>query len=104
MKIDLESARKLVEQRINESWGAGHSANHGPLIVVGHIEKPYGWIFFYTAKKYWETGDISHAIAGNGPIIVEKSTGTFHQLGTATPPDEQVREWEKANCSSPEMI
>ena len=98
MKIDLESARKLVEERINERWSAsGQLVDHGPLIVVKHIEKPYGWIFFYTSKKYWETGDVSEAVAGNGPIIVEKSTGTFRQLGTATPPDEQICEWEKAN-------
>lgn len=96
--IDFETAKKLVEQHVNKAWiAAGHAAKHGPLIVVKHVEKPYGWIFFYTAEKYWQTRDIKHAIAGNGPIIVDRESGKMHQLGTATPPDVQILEWESEN-------
>jgi len=96
--MNLETAKHQVEERVNQSWTArDHAADHGPLVVVKHIEKPYGWVFFYTAKKYWETKDIKHAIAGNGPIIFDRRTGAVHQLGTATPPEEQIREWESQN-------
>lgn len=37
------------------------------------IERPYGWVFFYQSKKYLETGLISDALVGNGPILVDKS-------------------------------
>ena len=93
--VDLETARQAVEEKVNESWTAdGHAANHGPLVVVKHVEKPYGWIFFYTSKKYWQTKDRKHAIAGNGPIIFDNRNETIHQLGTATSADEQIRNWE----------
>ena len=101
--IDLETAKRIVERRVNESWTAkGQAANHGPLVVVKHIEKPYGWVFFYTAKKYLETKDIKHAVAGNGPIIFDQRSGAMHQLGTATPPDEQIRDWEAEHLSRDE--
>lgn len=96
--MDLETAKKQVEEHINKSWiSKGHDATHGPLIVVKHIEKPYGWVFFYTAKKHWETRDMEYAIAGNGPIIFDLRTEILHQLGTATRPEQQIKEWESQN-------
>lgn len=61
--------------------------------MARHIEKPYGWVFFYAPQEYIETRDIAYAIAGNGPIIVERKTGKMHQLGTATRPEDQIRNW-----------
>jgi len=96
--MDFETAKHRVEEHVNKSWSSsGQAEDHGPLIVVKHIEKPYGWVFFYTAEKYWKTRDIKHAIAGNGPIIFDNRTSTMHQLGTATRPEEQVRDWEAEN-------
>jgi hypothetical protein len=96
--MDFETAKHKVEAHINKKWiEGGHAIAHGPLIIVEHIDKSYGWVFFYTAQMYWETRDIKHAIAGNGPIIVDQRTGALHQLGTATPPEDQIRQWELAN-------
>src|SRR5260370_41602885 len=97
--MDLETAKQRVEEHINRNWAAaeGRTAAHGPLIIVKHIERPYGWVFFYTSEKYWETKDFTHAVVGNGPIIFDRRTGKLHQLGTATPPDEQICEWEAVN-------
>jgi hypothetical protein len=33
------------------------------------------WVFFYNTRDYIETGNISYALLGNGPLLVEKSTG-----------------------------
>lgn len=97
--MDFETAKQRVEQYVNRAWATSeHSVSvHGPLIVVNHIEKPYGWIFFYATKKYAETRDFKHAVVGNGPIIFDRRTEQLHQLGTATRPEQQIRDWEAAN-------
>ena len=33
----------------------------------------FGWVFFYNSKKYIETKDISDALGGNAPLIVDNS-------------------------------
>jgi hypothetical protein len=92
---DFETAKQQVERYVNERWTEADHA--GPLLVLKHIEKPYGWVFFYTAQKYWETRDIKYAVGGNGPIIFDRRTGKLHQLGSATHPDLQIQEWESEN-------
>jgi hypothetical protein len=93
--MNFETAKQLVEKHINENWR--HAEEHGRLIVVNHVDKPYGWVLFYTSEKYWETRDFKYAIAGNGPIIVEKESGRMHHLGTASPVEKSVGEWESVN-------
>jgi hypothetical protein len=61
------------------------------------IEKQYGWVFVFNSKKFVETGNILYALGGNGPIIVEKDSGTLHQLGTASSLQDSVKEFEVAN-------
>jgi hypothetical protein len=57
--MDLEEARRQVQEHVNKNWIAnGHAATHGPMIVAGHIAKPYGWVFFYAPQKYIETRDL----------------------------------------------
>ena len=58
------------------------------------IEKAYGWVFFYQAKAYLESGDIVDALVGNAPYIVNKYTGEVHETGTANPVEEYIAEYE----------
>jgi Immunity protein 35 len=92
---DREEARQIVEKYVNENYKGAN----GPLVVVDEDtwEKPYGWIFFYCTKKWWETRDIRYLIAGNGPVVFEKNTQKIYQLGTAGGPVEQVHNWEMEN-------
>jgi len=53
-------------------------------------EESWCWIFFYNSRAYLETGSFSHALTGNGPIVVEKGTGVVHELVTARPIEEQL--------------
>jgi hypothetical protein len=50
------------------------------------IEPPHefatGWLFTYDSERYIETGEISAAIGGNGPIAVFRS-GNVEILGSA---------------------
>ena len=58
------------------------------------VEKPYGWIFFYTSKEWLETGGRTGLIAGNGPVVVEREDGSLHPLTTAFDPETAIRQYE----------
>jgi hypothetical protein len=61
------------------------------LLVDQTIERSFGWIFFYDSKRYIETGDIRHALAGNAPVIVTKADGQIHETGTAYPLEHYLK-------------
>jgi hypothetical protein len=60
------------------------------------IEKPYGWIFFYTSKQWRETGELRFAVAGNAPFLVLRSTGQIKVFGTARSVDWYIEQYEQA--------
>jgi len=46
-------------------------------------EHDFGWVFFYNSKKYLASGEFRDAIAGNAPLIVDRSNGQLIETGTA---------------------
>jgi Immunity protein 35 len=50
--------------------------------------------FFYQTADYLRTGDATQALAGNGPILVSKLTGTVEIAGTALPVEASIRDFE----------
>ena len=49
------------------------------------LEREFGWVFFYNSRRYVETGNIIHALAGNAPIVVTSRDRRIHVTGTARP-------------------
>ena len=93
--LDLSRAQKLAEEEINRSY-----ASPGDRLVVVEeetIEKEYGWIFFYTSRRFLETGDLNHMLAGNAPIVVDRQTGKVTWLGTAEPLENYLRRYEESS-------
>jgi hypothetical protein len=77
--IEKSSAIELVSEKLKEM------APFGEVWVVipeKTIEKPYGWVLFYNTKEFVETGDFIHRLAGNGPVIVEKTSGKIKFFGS----------------------
>jgi len=85
-------AIEIVSKRLQQM-----STSADPFVVVekSTIEKPFGWVFFYNSKTFLEKGINSYRLAGNGPIIVNKATGTVEFFGTNKPPLEIVEEYER---------
>ncbi len=100
--IDQQKARALAEE-----WLVAHPATSsaGPielcLLDAETIEAEFGWVFFYTSKLYMETGDFSHALAGNAPLIVDRDAGTVHVTGTAHPIEHYMNQYRGLNASLP---
>ena len=76
-----KEAQKEIEIIIS---GYEQPSNDCYVIVENEtIEKEWGWVFFYTSKKWLETNELIYAVAGNAPFIVERSTGKIIITGTA---------------------
>jgi len=90
-----EEATVLVRKKINAQ--SLNLPDDDEIIILEQdtIDKPWGWIFFYTSRKWYETNDIDYAIAGNAPIIVEKETGKLYETGTAYSIEHYIENYEK---------
>lgn len=71
------------------------------IIEESTLETDFGWVFFWNSKAYIETGNFSCALAGGGPLIVERTDGTVHQLSSALPLDAALLNYrmERAQAS-----
>jgi hypothetical protein len=90
--LTKEQALEAVSERLRQV-----SPKDDLFIVAeqGTIVKPYGWVFFYNSKTFLEKGVNSYRLAGNGPVIVNKLTGSVEFFGTNKPPEELIREYEQ---------
>jgi hypothetical protein len=84
-------AMELVAKKLRQM-----STPDVPFVVddAGTIEKPHGWVFFFNSKQYLETEDYRYALAGNGPVIVNKHDATVEFFGTFKSPSEFIAEYE----------
>ena len=83
--LTVELARELAREKM-ESIAALAGIECALLEHAVKTEK--GWVFFYNSKKFIETGNISFALAGNGPLLVAQD-GAIRCLGTAFPWQEE---------------
>lgn len=94
--ITKQAARELVYEKVG---GTSPNLPEDDEIIIldeATIEKPWGWVFFYTSRKWFETKDIKYAIAGNAPIIVEKDTGKLITTGTAHSIEYYIQNYEES--------
>lgn len=91
--ISETEARQKITMLLGE-WGRNVE---GGLVLVEEVTltKPYGWIFFYNSRRYMDTRDIFHAIAGNGPVVILADTGEVVTLGTALRSEEEIALFER---------
>jgi hypothetical protein len=94
--LTREQARELVAREVCGPFG-----NDDELIFIDEhtIERAWGWMFFYTSRKWHETGDVMHAVAGNAPILVERESGRLITTGTARSPEHYLQNYER--CGDP---
>jgi hypothetical protein len=73
MISSADAAREVAITYLREEVQPGV----GEELVTGDVReyKEY-WAVDYNTRIYIETGAISHALAGGGPVIVERFSGT----------------------------
>ena len=91
--ITLESAQDRIEEYITKL-----EASTGEALCVlteETIECASGWVFFFNSSEFIKTGNPKYALAGNAPILVDKSTGATVPLGTAYPVADYIDHYTK---------
>lgn len=82
-----ERAAEYIREGVPSPWGIT------PVIIDEQTcEIDIGWVFFYESKEYLETGDFSHRLAGNAPLVVSKRDGHVYVTWTASPVEEYLAE------------
>ena len=95
-------AQQIAEAYLNqECYSVQRVAQTGPLVIMPErtIAKEYGWIFQYETQKHRETGELQYALAGDFPIVVEKTTGKVMPLQrtmeSVSNLEEAIKEFEQ---------
>ena len=91
----LSEARAVVDEYLKGD--AGELPEEDALVVLEEqtIERPWGWVFFYTSRLWLQTGELRYALAGNAPVIVERQSLRVLPTGTAFPVDHYIANFER---------
>lgn len=95
--LDNADCRSLADQclaRIAQQCG------EELVLMARPFETPATLAYTYQTSDFVATGEFTHALAGNGPILVSKVTGAVEVVGTALPVEDYIREFEAKNAGS----
>ena len=87
--ITVDAAREIAKRHV-QSLGEDLTLFEKP-ITFGD----YGWVFSYQSKAFIETNDISDALAGNAPILIDSDQGRLFTLGTANEVSRYVHMYQR---------
>jgi Immunity protein 35 len=103
--IDIDTAHKLVSQHLAKAGGVMSAfgcalpeyKDNSPLhlVVAAVTEYDFGWLFAYNTKEYLETGEIGSALAGNSPIIVDRTDGQLYETGSTYPVQYYLDQYQR---------
>jgi len=62
------------------------------LVISSFEEHPRCWIAIYNTRKYIETGRSRFALAGNGPLFIDRETGAIRRGVSGRPVEDQLDE------------
>jgi hypothetical protein len=83
-------------RRIAETWVDVMMEGTAEIVREAVQAKPYGWIFYYQSSAYLrDRSDMSNALAGNAPFIIDRTNGGLHVLGTGQNFDIRLAAFEK---------
>ena len=87
--VRYEAARKLAVLWVDV-------VSDGEAIVLDDLtmDRPYGWVFFYQARRFVETRDPMQQLGGNAPIIINRFTHELRCTGTDRPVEHYLAEYE----------
>jgi hypothetical protein len=75
-----------------------HLADQMPSTELVIHMTPSGllWIYSYQSAKYLRTDDVSEALSGNAPILIDTVSGEAFMTGTAEPIVEYVAAYRRS--------
>jgi hypothetical protein len=89
--IGKDQAEKIAKKVIDENAG-----EHDFVIMKDKtVERAFGWVFFYTTRKYLETHDPQYLVPGAAPLVVLREDGSTEFLPTSIPPTRAIELFQK---------
>jgi len=83
-------------EQIARNYVAGISKEHDFVIMDDRtVEKPFGWVFFYTTRRYLQTRDPNDLVPDSAPLVVLRADGSLDHLSTSVPPARAIEVYEK---------
>lgn len=67
----------------------------GTELVIHTTPSGNLWIYSYESAKYLRTNDMSEALFGNAPILLDTCSGEAFETGTAEPIEEYVAAYRR---------
>ncbi len=92
--ISRAEAREIALELVNRDDPYSPDAPEMVILDQHTRELSWGWVFFSDSKLHLETGEFTHAVAGNSPVFVNRETGVATSSGTAEPVEHYIREYE----------
>jgi hypothetical protein len=89
--LELSDAQRIAYRFLKDRWKDADAEN---LVIIEDSTRTeaFGWVFFWSDKRYMETGDVRYALQGNLPIVVLRDSGQVLHLPHRT--------WEKDVAAS----
>lgn len=91
--IDFKSAKNLVDSEL-ETYSKEINKKVSIIDNLTEENSEY-WVFYYNTDVFIKTGNLSFALAGNGPILVDKYQGTLYKTGTSKPLEHYLKYYEE---------
>jgi len=90
--IALTDAKDIARTHIEELDKLYSAECLDNLVMVAEpiYEGQYGWVFCYDSAQHIQTEDMSYALAGNCPVLIDRHSGQLFELGTALPTEEYI--------------
>ncbi len=103
-RVDEAQARALIAREIASMQAEvdrvdADKRRHGlptsdvEYVITDVLRISETWCVFFNNRRYIDTGDGHHALAGNGPFLVS-ADGRVGRAGSALPPEHYVTEFE----------
>jgi Immunity protein 35 len=83
--LNQAEARQIAEDFIRDQIQPRNTAD---LVIAELEEFPTCWVAIYNSSKFVDSGSFRDALAGNGPLIINKRTRAV-RIGLTSQPVEQ---------------
>ena len=88
--VDKQQAEVIAAQAMHES-----KPETVFVVLSGQtLVRDFGWVVFFTTRKYRETHDPGDLVPGPGPTVVLRRSGTATSLPPCVPPLVAVERFE----------
>lgn len=94
MSYSLDEAKSAIYEMLLVQYD-GVTPEDTPIIFdEATITKPWGWVFFYNNKRYYQTRDFRWQWVGPGPIFFNRHTAGIREFGSGANLEHALYDYE----------